>query len=62
MSAKDRDSRILETWDAYKAAPENKYLRPSPMVIKVAAKLDLSYQTVVKVLAANGRYTVNHRK
>lgn len=51
----DLYAKIVEKWDELSAKPENKYLRPTPMAMKVAAFMDVSYPTVIKALKMAGR-------
>lgn len=54
---KERDEEIVAKWDEYRAAPENRYLRPTPLMFKIAAILEVSYPTVLNALVEAGRYT-----
>jgi len=49
--------KIIAKWDELSVKPENRYLRKTPKANKVAAILDVSYPTVIKVLIEAGRYT-----
>lgn len=52
---REKYDAVCEAWDRYKAAPENRYLKDTPLIMKICAMLDVSYPTAVRALKEGGR-------